>query len=86
MCVRARRVSVCVHNVHVLRGVGEHLRVLRRRVLGAVGGGVADDHHDRPMRVHLLGHAEEIDAVVGDQVGEVVLEGARHTEGMLLKK
>lgn len=35
---------------------------------------MTDDHHDRPVRVHLLGYAEKVDAVVCDQICEIVLE------------
>lgn len=38
-----------------------------------MGGSVADDHHDWTVGVDPLGRAEEINAVVGDQVSEVVL-------------
>lgn len=34
---------------------------------------MAQDHHDRAVRVHSLRHAEVIDAVVGDDVCQVVL-------------
>lgn len=34
---------------------------------------MADDHHDGTVGVDPLGRAEEVDAVVGDQVREVVL-------------
>lgn len=56
------------------------LGVLRSRVLWAVRGRVTDDHHDRTVRVHPLGRAEKVDAVVGDQICEVVLdkEGKYH--------
>lgn len=50
------------------------LGVLRSRILRAVRSGVTDDHHDRTVRVYPLGHAEKVDAVVGDQICEVVLE------------
>lgn len=36
-------------------------------------GYVAQDHHDRTVRVHPLGHTEVVDAVVGDDVCQVVL-------------
>lgn len=55
------------------------LGVLRRRVFWPVGGGVADDHHDRTVGVDPFGRAEEINAVVGDQVRKVVL-GRREGE------
>lgn len=35
---------------------------------------MTDDHHHRTVRIHLLGHTEIVDAVVGDQIREVVLE------------
>lgn len=35
---------------------------------------MTDDHHDRTVRIHPLGHAEKVDAVVGDQICEIVLE------------
>lgn len=38
---------------------------------------MADDHEDGPVRVHLLGRAEEAHAVIGDQVRQVVLGGGR---------
>lgn len=62
----------------MLRRVGEEAGVLGRRVLGAVGGCMADDHEDRPVWVHLLGRAEEAHAVVGDEVCQVVLGAGRH--------
>lgn len=34
---------------------------------------MADYHQHRPMRVHALGRPEVVDAVVSDQVCEVVL-------------
>lgn len=37
---------------------------------------MTDHHHHRPMRVHALGHSEVVDAVVGYQISEVVLEWA----------
>lgn len=36
---------------------------------------MADDHEDGPVRVHLLGRAEEAHAVVGDEVRQVILGG-----------
>lgn len=35
---------------------------------------MTDHHHHRPMRVHALGHSEVVDAVVRNQISEVVLE------------
>lgn len=35
---------------------------------------MTDDHHNRTVRVHPFGHAEKVDAVVGDQICEIVLE------------
>lgn len=44
---------------------------------------VAQDHHDGAVRVHPLRHAEVADAVVGDNVSQVVLwseqTSVRHT-------
>lgn len=40
---------------------------------------MTDDHHHRTVRVHPLGHAEKVDAVVGDQICEVVLEKRANT-------
>lgn len=40
---------------------------------------MADDHHDRTVGIDPFGRAEEIYAVVGDQVREVVL-GRREVE------
>lgn len=37
------------------------------------------DHHHRTVRVHPLGHAEKVDAVVGDQICEIVLEKRANT-------
>ena len=34
---------------------------------------MAEDHEHRPVRVHLLGCAEEAHTVVGDEVCQVVL-------------
>lgn len=39
---------------HVLRGVGEELGVLGRRIFWTVGCRVTDHHHNRPVRVHAL--------------------------------
>lgn len=61
-------------SLHVLRGVGEGKAVLWSRVLWTVWSHMAQDHHDGPVRVHLLGHTEVVDAVVGDDVCQVVLE------------
>lgn len=35
---------------------------------------MTDDHHDGTVRIYLLGHAEKVDAVVGDQICEIILE------------
>lgn len=59
--------------LHVLRGVGEGGAVLGGRVLWTVRGHVAQHHHHRPVGIHPLGHAEVVDAVVGDDVRQVVL-------------
>ena len=53
--------------------VEEEVLVLGRGVLGAVWAGIAHDHHDGRVGVLGLGLAEELEARVGDQVGEVVL-------------
>lgn len=44
---------------------------------------MADDHEDGPVRVHLLGRAEEAHAVVGDEVRQVILRrgGQEDTRG-----
>lgn len=34
---------------------------------------MAQDHHDRAVRVHSLRHAEVVDAVVGNDVCQVIL-------------
>lgn len=34
---------------------------------------MAQDHQDRPVRVNPLGHPEVVDAVVGDDIRQVVL-------------
>lgn len=36
-------------------------------------GDVAQDHHDGAVRVHSLRRAEVVNALIGDDVGEVVL-------------
>lgn len=36
---------------------------------------VAQDHHDGAVGVHSLGRAEVVNALIGDDVGEVVLWG-----------
>lgn len=36
-------------------------------------GNVAQDHHDGTLRVHPLGHPEVVDAVIGDDVRQVIL-------------
>lgn len=38
---------------------------------------MAQDHQDRPVRVNPLGHPEVVDAVVGDDVRQVVLWNKR---------
>lgn len=40
---------------------------------------MTDNHHHRTVRVHPFGHAEKVDAVVGDQICEVVLENRANT-------
>lgn len=61
-------------NLHVLRSIWEVLSVLWSRVLWAMRSCMTDDHHDRAVRVHPLGHAEKVDAVIGDQICEIVLD------------
>lgn len=34
---------------------------------------MTDDHHDRTVRIHPLGHTEKVDAIIGDQICEIVL-------------
>lgn len=62
-------------NSHVLGSVWEVIGILRSRVLRAVRGGVADDHHDGTVRKHPFGYSEEVDAVVGDEICEIILGG-----------
>lgn len=62
-------------NSHVLGSVWEVIGILRSRVLRAVRGGVADDHHDGTVRKHPFGNSEEVDAVVGDEICEIILGG-----------
>lgn len=57
----------------MLRRVGEGRAVLRGGVLGSVRGDVAQDHHNRTVRVHSLRHTEVVDAVVGNDVCQVIL-------------
>lgn len=59
--------------LHVLRRVGEGGAVLGGGVLRPVRRHVAQDHHDGAVGVHSLGRAEVVNALVGDDVGEVVL-------------
>lgn len=59
--------------LHVLGCIGKGRAVLRGAVLWAVRGNMAQDHHDRTVRVHPLGHAEVVDAVIGNDVCQVVL-------------
>lgn len=59
---------------HVLWSVGEGSGVLRGRVLRAMRGSVTDHHHDGSVWVDLLWHAEVIDAVVGYEICQVVLQ------------
>lgn len=61
-------------DLHVLGGIGVELGELGGRVLGAVGRGVADDHHDGSVGVYPLRHPEVINALISDEVCEVVLE------------
>lgn len=71
--------------LHVLRSVGEGGAVLRGGVLRSVRSDVAQHHHNGAVRIHPLGHAEVVDAVVGDDVCQVVLWGeqtlAHHATG-----
>lgn len=53
--------------------VGEGRAVLRGRVLRPMRSNVAQDHHDGAVRVHSLRHTEVGDAVVGNDVCQVVL-------------
>lgn len=62
-----------VLSLHVLGGVGKEMRVLRGRIFRAVGSGVADHHQHGPVRIHLLGDPEERDAVIGNQIRQVIL-------------
>ena len=53
--------------------IEEQVGVLRRRIFGSVGSGVAHDHEDRLIGISMLGLAEEGEGAVRDQVGEVIL-------------
>lgn len=67
-------------NLHVLGSVWEVIGILRRRVLWAVRGRVTNHHHDGTVRKHPFGNSEEVDAVVGDEICEIILwdgEGAQ---------
>lgn len=64
-------------NLHMLRSIREVLSILWSRVLWAVRSRMTDDHHDRTVGIHPLGHAEKVDAVVGDQICEIVLDKER---------
>ncbi len=64
-------------SLHVLRCVGEGRAVLRGGVLWTVRRNMAQDHHDGTVRVHPLRHAEVVDAVVGNDVCQVVLWSER---------
>lgn len=59
--------------LHVLWCVGEGGAVLRGGVFWSVWSDMAQDHHDRTVRVHPLRHTEVVDAVVGNDVCQVVL-------------
>lgn len=69
-CVRRDRPRVFSH---VLRRVGESGAVLRGRVLRAVRGNVTQNHHDGTVGIHPLGQSEVVDAVVGDDIRQVIL-------------
>lgn len=63
--------------LHVLWCVREGGAVLGGGVLWPVGSNVAQDHHDRTVRVHPFRHTKVVDAVVGDDVCQVVLWSER---------
>lgn len=56
------------------------LSILWGRVFWSMRGGVADDHHHRTVRVYLLGHSEEAEAVIGDQICEIILQKEEQNE------
>lgn len=60
-------------NLHVLGSIRKVIGVLRSRVLWAVRGCVTNNHHDGTVRKHPLGNSEEVDAIIGDQICEIVL-------------
>lgn len=66
-------------NLHVLGSVREVICILRSRVLWAVRGRVTNDHHDGTVRKHPFGNSEEVDAVVGDEICEIILGGGTNT-------
>ena len=72
-------VCVCVDS-HVLRGIGECGGVLRRCILRPMGGSVAHDHENGPMGVHPLRRPEVVNAVICDQVCQVVLSIERRQD------
>lgn len=67
-------------NLHVLGSIRKVIGVLGSRVLWAVRGRVTNDHHDGTVRKHPLGNSEEVDAIVGDQICEIVLEGGEKVQ------
>lgn len=66
--------NLSVSALHVLRGVGEGGAVLGGGVLRPMWSDVAQDHHHRAVRVHFLRRAEVVNALVCDDVSEVVLQ------------
>lgn len=66
-------------DLHMLRSIWEELRILRCRVFWTMRSSVTDDHHHRAVRIHLLRHAEKVDAVIGDQICEIVLGEKKNT-------
>ena len=69
--------SVCVR---VRERVGECGGVLRCCILRPMGGSVAQDHENGPMGVHPLRRPEVVNAVICDQVCQVVLSIERRQD------
>lgn len=72
-------------NLHVLGSIWIELRELWRRVFRAMGSRVTDHHHYRSMGIHPLRRFEIIDAVISDQICEIVLKQTFNTKTRIAK-